>query len=304
LFPVTIVMDAGIATEENIEYITSQWYYYVAVKRSTKVEKDASQWDYQLVKEIKTITGKVTNSIEIRRNVTKWEILLECKSEKKNLKEDSMMMRLEQSFETKLQALQKSIVWWTIKLAKKIHNKIWQLQWSHKRLANYYIITYDEKKQTLERKIDKAEKTKTQEKREKYVLRTNNITLTDEEIRDTYNTIRRIEDTFRTMKTDLRLRPIHHQHEKYTVVHIFLTVLAYHIVNIILFKLQKKKINIRWSNILEDMITQTRWTVTYQTIQWWKKHIRVTDLATEQQNIYYAALEIQNHPLQNTMLNK
>jgi transposase len=24
LFPVTIVMDAGIATEENIEYITSQ----------------------------------------------------------------------------------------------------------------------------------------------------------------------------------------------------------------------------------------------------------------------------------------
>ncbi|MEZ4987414.1 MAG: hypothetical protein R2795_20610 [Saprospiraceae bacterium] len=48
---------------------------------------------------------------------------------------------------------------------------------------------------------------------------------------DVYNTIREIENTFRTLKTDLDLRPIYHKNDDSTVAHLYLGLLAYWLVN-------------------------------------------------------------------------
>jgi transposase len=129
-------------------------------------------------------------------------------------------------------------------------------------------------------------------KREKYILRSNHTEATDTEIWDIYNTIRKVEDSFKTMKTDLRLRPIFHQKEEYTKAHIFLTVLAYHVVNIVLYKLRKKNENIRWTTFLEDMATQTIGTLNFEEINKKKNSIRVVDQPTERQSKLYEKLQI------------
>ena len=48
-----------------------------------------------------------------------------------------------------------------------------------------------------------------------------------------YNTIREIEATFRTIKTDLDLRPIYHKNDDSTLAHLHLGLLGYWLVNTI-----------------------------------------------------------------------
>ncbi|PGH39331.1 MAG: transposase, partial [Candidatus Nephrothrix sp. EaCA] len=55
---------------------------------------------------------------------------------------------------------------------------------------------------------------------------------------DIYNTIREIESSFRTLKTDLELRPVYHKSDEGTLVHLHLALLAYWIVNTIRYQLK------------------------------------------------------------------
>jgi hypothetical protein len=60
-----------------------------------------------------------------------------------------------------------------------------------------------------------------------YFLRTNLPIKEEGVIWNIYSTIREIEGTFRTLKTDLDLRPIYHRNDASTMAHLHLGVLAY-----------------------------------------------------------------------------
>ncbi|MCF6246307.1 MAG: hypothetical protein L3J69_02990 [Desulfobacula sp.] len=70
-----------------------------------------------------------------------------------------------------------------------------------------------------------------------YVLRTDRLDLSDKEIWETYIMLTRIEGAFRSMKSYLGLRPIFHQNEKSANAHLLISVLAYHILHSIEYKL-------------------------------------------------------------------
>ena len=54
------------------------------------------------------------------------------------------------------------------------------------------------------------------------------LPITEEKtIWDIYNTIREIESSFRTLKTDLDLRPIYHKNDDATLAHLHLGLLGY-----------------------------------------------------------------------------
>ena len=89
-----------------------------------------------------------------------------------------------------------------------------------------------------------------------------------------YNIIREIEYSFRTLKTDLDLRPIYHRKDPSTMAHLHLGLLAYWVVNTIRYQLKKtdnepdKKqetaqnetdtspIHFQWKEIIRIMNTQ------------------------------------------------
>src|SRR5204862_459340 len=66
-----------------------------------------------------------------------------------------------------------------------------------------------------------------------YLLKTDRKNLSAEELWRIYNLLTRAEDAFRDMKSPLAVRPIFHHLEKRTDAHIFLCVLAYHLLNAI-----------------------------------------------------------------------
>ncbi len=81
-----------------------------------------------------------------------------------------------------------------------------------------------------------------------------------------YNIIREIEATFRTLKTDLDLRPIYHKTDETSMAHLHLGLLAYWVVNTIRYQLKQKGINPvgkssngvnnEWRDIVRIMSTQ------------------------------------------------
>jgi len=64
-----------------------------------------------------------------------------------------------------------------------------------------------------------------------------------------YTMLTRVEESFRCLKDDLNMRPVFHQKENRTDSHIFITVLAYHLLNYIQVKLHKNDIPMRWKRI-------------------------------------------------------
>jgi transposase len=62
-----------------------------------------------------------------------------------------------------------------------------------------------------------------------------------------------VESAFRTLKTDLHFRPVYHQKELRTEAHLFIAVLAYHIVNAIRYRLSEQDIRLSWSSLRKMM---------------------------------------------------
>jgi len=85
-----------------------------------------------------------------------------------------------------------------------------------------------------------------------------------------YNTIREIENAFRTLKTDLDLRPIYHKNDDATMADLHLGILAYWLVNTVRYQLKNNGIKRCWGEIVRIGNTQkvitTSGTNTYEKI--------------------------------------
>jgi len=71
-----------------------------------------------------------------------------------------------------------------------------------------------------------------------------------------YNTIKEIENAFRTLKTDLDLRPIYHKNDDATMAHLHLGLLAYWLVNTVRHQLKRNGIKSCWGEIVRIGNTQ------------------------------------------------
>jgi transposase len=89
-----------------------------------------------------------------------------------------------------------------------------------------------------------------------YFLRTSLQAKTEENVWQFYNTIRDIEATFRSLKSDLDLRPIYHQKDENTMAHLHLGLLAYWLVNTVRHQLKQDGIHSGWREIVRTMNTQ------------------------------------------------
>ncbi len=121
-------------------------------------------------------------------------------------------------------------------------------------------------------------------------MRTNYSDPTENQLWDIYNTIREVESTFRCLKTDLQIRPIHHQKDERIKSHIYLTVLAYQLVNTIRYMLKQHGLTYDWRNILRILNTHTIQTVVLPTD---KKviHMRIPSKPIEQLQQIYSATQ-------------
>jgi transposase len=254
-----VVLDAGIATEENIALIAQKGYKYLCVSRS-KLK------DYKVVPERLTvlIDTKSNQTIRLKSVTTEknTDYYLEVKSDTKALKENGMKNQFEQRFEEELQKIQTAIHRkGGIKKTDKVHQRIGRVKEKYPSVGQYYNIAVTEDEATnLATEINwQKDETKYNDKINNlgvYFLRTNLAVQDEVVVWNIYNTIREIENAFRTLKTDLDLRPIYHKNDEATMAHLHLGILAYWLVNTVRHQLKSSNIQSNWSEIVRIGNTQ------------------------------------------------
>ena len=97
-----------------------------------------------------------------------------------------------------------------------------------------------------------------------YCLRSNETTWDEEKLWRTYTMLTDLESVFRSLKSELGLRPVYHSKEERADGHLFITVLAYQAVQVLRAKLKKADIHDSWASLRETMSVQRRVTASFQ----------------------------------------
>ncbi|NBR99803.1 MAG: hypothetical protein EBT42_05440 [Actinobacteria bacterium] len=129
-----------------------------------------------------------------------------------------------------------------------------------------------------------------------YCLSSNRTDLSAVQLWKTYTMLTEIESAFRSLKSELGMRPIYHQKEQRIDGHIFISILAYHVMHAIRYQLKELGINNSWDGLREIMATQIRSTTTLDLENDGIVRIRKTSRATPEQAAIYRALGIDANP--------
>lgn len=285
----TVVIDAGLATDDNLKELKKH-YHYIAVSRKKTNPPDSD--DCILIKETKQ------NKVEAKRIIGDDEVLLYCKSKLKQRKEQSMQSRLEQSFEEQLSRIAKSIhKKGCIKRWDKVLARIARLKEKYKQIGRFYQIDVEERNGLANRVSWKYLKEESDQRFSgAYFLRTDRFDLSEKEIWSIYVMLTQVEDAFRALKSDLLMRPVFHQKENRSDAHIFITLLAYHLLHSIRTSLKQSGINMSWQQIRERMATHCRVTNRMKTEEGHTLFIRKCTEPEAFHKTIYDALRIDHIP--------
>ncbi len=268
-----VVIDAGIASEENLKMILDNGYDYLCVSRSS-----LNKYIIEAGATTVSVTDNRKQKIELCqvKSGNKTDYYLKVESHTKELKERSMNEQFRSRFEAGLQKIADSLTKkGGVKQEDKVYERIGRLKQKYPSIQRYFDIvaevndlpeTKQKKKVTepdnLIKHIVTAIKWSVKEgvdinaRSGVYFLRTSLEAKTEENVWQFYNTIRDIEATFRVLKSDLDLRPIYHQKDENTMAHLHLGLLAYWLVNTIRHQLKQYGIHSGWREIVRTMHTQ------------------------------------------------
>lgn len=257
----TIVMDAGIATADNLSLIKEKGYDYVCVAREQLENYTVSDAD-----KTKVLTDRDKNEVElsILQPEDKSDTWMYVRSQAKAHKEHSMNDKIGQRFEEELANIRAGLFKkGGTKKTVKVWERIGRAKQKHSRVAGLYRITdTQENGKVTELKWEKVYRPEKADKEKGiYFIRTSYQDPGEKQLWDIYNTIREVESTFRCLKSDLNIRPVFHQNDEQVESHIYLTILAYQLVNTIRYMLSKQGIHYDWSNIIRILSTQTIQTI-------------------------------------------
>ncbi len=261
------IMDGGIATNDNIEFLRKRGYRYLVNQSRTSRAKYFDQFhEIDQFTELQSRKDAGRSQVIVRRiadtNADAGELLL-CQSLQRREKELAMISRAEERLLEDLKKLKTRITERRLVDPNRIQQAIGKLNAKHRRVFKYYSVqlSAEEAVQDLvwQRKEDLYERQ--QELCGCYVLRTNTKNYSDDELWHLYICLTTAESGFRALKGNLGLRPIFHQKESRSDAHVFITILAYQLLRFITYSLSLKGDRRSWPTIRRVLQTHCYTTI-------------------------------------------
>ncbi len=285
-----VIMDRGIATQANIDWLIEHHYRYLVVSRERTRSFDPDQ--------AVEITTASDHSIKIHKviNEEKTEARLYCHSDQRQAKEKAITKRFIDRFEAGLHKIADSLTKPRgTKKRDKVLERIGRLKEKSKGIGQHYKIdiSLDESGNTVtgitweQKPVEGTQLTDPGI----YCLRTNELQWDEAALWKTYTMLTDLEAVFRSLKSELGLRPIYHHKKERTDGHLFITVLAYQAVQVIRRKLKDNGINDSWSSLRKILSGQQRVTATFKQKDGHTLHIRKTTVAEPKLKKIYDALK-------------
>ena len=286
-----VIMDAGIATQANLDWLTAHGYRYLVVRRGGPRQFVADQ-----AVAIETAGGQ-TLRLQKEFSEDGREVLLNCHSELRAAKETAIVNRFSQGFEAGLKKLAEGLGKPRgLKLHDKLVERIGKLKAKSRGTSQHYEVTLTthEDGKTVSAitwlKVPVAGTMATHPG--VYCLRSNELTWDAEQLWRTYTMLTDLESVFRSLKSELGLRPVFHSRENRCDGHLFITVLAYQCVQALRLQLKKAGIHESWSSLRRTLSVQRRVTASMRRKDGRCVHVRKSTVAEPALASIYKALGI------------
>ena len=219
------VMDRGMVSEDNLAYLRSTGArYLVGTPKSMlrKFEQQLLEQDWE----------KVQNGVEVKICALAEgpdETFVLCRSPGRKEKENAILNRFVERLEASLKKLVAQAEAGRLKDRQKIERRIGRLLEQNSRAAALFTVDVTEgsdKKLSITMRKNEDRYQKALDSGGSYILRTNWMESDPKTVWDTYIKLTEVEDSFRTEKHDLGMRPIFHHKKERTQAHILVCFLA------------------------------------------------------------------------------
>jgi len=256
----TVVVDRGMAFEDNLREIKEKGYHYIVDTRQAERNRYLDEFEkggFHLLLRNTSSTNptRKKSGIFIKKMEKGNELYVLCLSDKRSEKDKAIRESHEKKLLTDLKKLAKRITTGRLKKEEKIYEAIGRIKERYPRVARYYRIEYDSPTQELSYQENREKKGLAESLDGSYMLRTDRTEMSDDEIWRTYSLLTRCENAFRNMKSPLCERPIFHQLKKRVQTHIFLCILAYHLLVAIEKTLLDEGIHTSWLRVKDTLRT-------------------------------------------------
>ena len=286
-----VVMDRGVATEDRIQWLREEGYRYLVASRQGRRQFNAEA--------ALTVETASKAPLQLHKEVSDdgQEVRLYCRSQQRAEKEKGILERFSRRFEQGLTRLSEGLSRpRTHKGIEKVRERIGRLKEQSRGVGQHYTIEVltDEsgRKATALRWKHRPRQGSMATHPGVYCLRSNQTDWDEESLWRTYTTLTDVEAVFRSLKSELGLRPIYHHKPVRSEGHLFLTVIAYQLVQIIRKRLKQRSDASSWTTLQRILEGQQRVTVTFRRQDGRALHVRKATRAEPDQKAIYDALGV------------
>jgi transposase len=259
----TVVVDRGMSGEKNLTKIVARKLHYLVAEpygaRGDWVEEFENDEDFVEVKREPSPTNpfqrKSTIRVKMRRVDGETHVL--CLSSERQGKDRAIREAHEKRLLVDLEKLSKRVKKGKGRGTKpaEVLESIGRLKERYSRVARYYRMEYDSQTKVFQYSLDEAKRARAEKLDGSYLLKTDREDLSADEAWRIYTLLTRAEAAFRTLKSPLGERPIFHHKEVRVEAHIFLCVLAYHLLMSIEKTLLDADVHTSWATVRETLKT-------------------------------------------------
>ena len=182
---------------------------------------------------------------------------------------------------------------------QQIHQRIGRLRRQYSRASRFVHTRLIEQhgSSTLEVEVDAEKLAEAEFLDGVYILRTDRQDLSMQQLWQLYMMLQRVERSFRYLKSNLGIRPVYHQLERRSDGHIFISILAYHLLHTIEQLCAAHGDSRSWPTLNAELDTHRALTVQIDDASGRRHHLRLATKPTEAQRHIYRMLGLGEHPL-------
>ena len=266
----TLVMDRGIATKANVALMRKEGYPILVIQRRDEAKGFEAHFR-QAPTGFQDIAGRKDGERVWLKSIAPGEgeegalARVLCYSEGRAEKERGIDRLKEQRLLEDLGKMRKAIAKGTLKDPAKANQRIGRLLQRYPSVAPRYTITLrlsEDNAMATAVAWEAKPQVRTREALQGcYVISTTHLDMPPDRIWNLYMSLVRVEAAFKALKSDLGLRPVRHHGDDRTRAHLFISVLAYHLLAAVERTLVMGGDHRSWATIKDQLSTHQRSTV-------------------------------------------
>jgi transposase len=287
-------MDRGIATKPNVATLRERGYHYIVGLASQSREP----WVERIREAAFEQLDPQHPQISACRLEHEGEAFLLVRSTDRREKDRAIRERFLERLEGELKTLSERVAAGKVS-ADEARTRIGRLRQEYQRASRFVHTELLEDSDGLRLALsrDEAALATAELLDGLYILKTDRQELDKARLWSLYMMLQDVERSFRHLKTSLGLRPIYHQQTHRCDGHVFISVLAYHLLHAVERTAQSQGDHRSWPTLASELETHRALTIEVDDVDYQRHHLRLATTPTADQKAIYRSLGLTPKPL-------